>query len=904
MSNVSSHHYSQFFSTHTASGRRVLIDLASIESFTESVKAAKANGLTGNNLFEALLSHYNIDPTLLPTFYATLLEDPHFALSDIQAMPRVFPVDLLPTFLAKTGMSANDVVTLIVKGIEFYYDDYQPSLQLLSKAIELGADFPLDFPASTFAEFIEMAGISATKAATLVIQHFDLNHDRQHYSQLQCFKIALELGAAPKDVFAELPHLAFPVAKAIVQQEIYGHQQAPKILLKALEYGVTLPDALAGLGFESITDITKPLLSTTYSGSRESIQQHFDLILSMLDLGADVDMILESWPLSSYARELGIPLFEQLLVRQIPIEKLVTTVVDIKNYAIFQWLLEKAGVDISVYTNKEGTLLDALASEAASLPHFELALTYGAQPSDLSALYYLVRLYQSASIDEAARFIALFPGHYHAETAYQEARNRGASHLDIQALQCIHQVAAEWLHVLQGNSTTFNLLELNILDPNALPLPIEMYTQQSATTNPYGLSPLHLAILAGKYTLAQTMLTAGFDPWQEDSHHISPFQLLLKRAELEIEVSEGESTPEALIKDIFRQIDDKQFAALENSVATSLGGESPLDIMFESEELSHLFLGRTNDPLYMLLKNVEEDDLPQLEAGKVHIAISHDANRWSTGVWAMARVTMHEQPDVQFHLVSQQLIDLYGPTLLEQFDGIINPGGADGYPRDVEKFTNKECKHELSIEQLYQTVATHTEMLNLPYLGMCAGAQHLALYHGSTLGPLSSSGAARIDFIPGTLPYFKTLTGTQQQALLQSCDMPEISYLADTAHHYGAYPNHMGPELELGAMLDGRIAMAYSHQNGLFAATQFHPEHCAGVSSENCVQQNAWLDSFVALARMHYEHVHGEGIAPLDYYAGVQARLAQCLSAPTSLAGDFYPLELAMPTFECQATAW
>jgi anthranilate/para-aminobenzoate synthase component II len=245
---------------------------------------------------------------------------------------------------------------------------------------------------------------------------------------------------------------------------------------------------------------------------------------------------------------------------------------------------------------------------------------------------------------------------------------------------------------------------------------------------------------------------------------------------------------------------------------------------------------------------------------------------------AYGKKLTYDNPNIEFHILSKGMVEKWGDTLFAQLDGILAPGGEDSYPR-TKYFKKEDCSFELTLEQLYQILAEKAEAYHIPYLGMCAGAQHLALYHGSTLGPLNSSGPAKIDFIPGTLSHFKALNTTQKAEALTECKLPPLTVLGDTAHSFGAYPDMLGASLELGARHhDKAIAMAYTHQNGILAATQFHPENFIGQKTDNAAPQLAWIQSFLDLAEMHHAYKHQGGISPVEYYANVKQRLEECMA--------------------------
>ena len=186
---------------------------------------------------------------------------------------------------------------------------------------------------------------------------------------------------------------------------------------------------------------------------------------------------------------------------------------------------------------------------------------------------------------------------------------------------------------------------------------------------------------------------------------------------------------------------------------------------------------------------------------------------------------------MKFYLINYDVVQKAPKEFLDQFDGFINPGAGDSFPRSVEEFSNLECLHSLGLEKFYQFILKESFERDVPYLGICSGAQHLALYHKSYLMPVKgySDGEKHdIKYLEGSLSHFQAMDKDQQDEALQSCKFPNITFVGDTAHHYAAKATKLSPDLEIGAVSEDDILMSYAHTNGIRYATQFHPEHYYG----------------------------------------------------------------------------
>ena len=277
--------------------------------------------------------------------------------------------------------------------------------------------------------------------------------------------------------------------------------------------------------------------------------------------------------------------------------------------------------------------------------------------------------------------------------------------------------------------------------------------------------------------------------------------------------------------------------------------------------------------------------MPEKNLAKTNILISHGAGFWSTSIWATAGSIASNREEVDFYLVEDYVVKKAGENFIQQFDAIINPGAADSYPKFLKSFTKHDCSFALSIEQHFQNMLMQADKFNIPYLGICAGAQHLAMYYNGSLEPVNGYLASKhkITFAERGLSYFMSLTKNQQKEALQKCEFPEISFTGSTYHNFAALRDKLGINIELGAISEEGVAMAYASNNGMMYATQYHPELYYNVMDDNSIPQKSWLDNFIDLAQMHHEYRVNNAAHPMNYYARVKDRLDECITEPSCL---------------------
>ena len=282
-------------------------------------------------------------------------------------------------------------------------------------------------------------------------------------------------------------------------------------------------------------------------------------------------------------------------------------------------------------------------------------------------------------------------------------------------------------------------------------------------------------------------------------------------------------------------------------------GLTPLDLGFS---LNKNTLEYTSDSSFDLIKiaiNVESHREAGLASSVPKIGFVKASGTWSMD--ALGSLKKHFSNQVQFYLLSEEVFTEV-PHLVQQLDGIVTPGGADNYPKG-RPFTLADLNPEtmISIERLYQQAQKISSDFQMPLFGMCAGHQHIALYHGATLLEDKSryarqKGAA---VFPGTLLYDLALTTKEREQIHNTCIVPTLRFeKIHLAHSFAAiFQNFPYQELEISALSEGNVIESVS-QGWLKIGTQFHPENYLKQGGVNN-RQALLFENFINVVRQRNE---------------------------------------------------
>ena len=241
-------------------------------------------------------------------------------------------------------------------------------------------------------------------------------------------------------------------------------------------------------------------------------------------------------------------------------------------------------------------------------------------------------------------------------------------------------------------------------------------------------------------------------------------------------------------------------------------------------------------------------------------------------------------PEIHFLHVNLENMDLgIKYKAANFFSAWINPGSADSFPRNDEEFNLATWSNKsmgLELEHLYQKSLDFTSKYNIPYFGICGGAQHLALYHGASMKAVYGYADAvhNIHYENLSLSLFYTMSLEKQQDALYNCSFQDLNVQAITFNNYAVVAGKTG-DLDLGATSDEiDVAMAYAHQNGIRYGTQYHLEELYEINEE----QTNIIDSFIKQAYINFAGKHYNFFPAIDIYSQISERINECKLLPTS----------------------
>ncbi|AIL64661.1 hypothetical protein NOVO_01305 [Rickettsiales bacterium Ac37b] len=213
------------------------------------------------------------------------------------------------------------------------------------------------------------------------------------------------------------------------------------------------------------------------------------------------------------------------------------------------------------------------------------------------------------------------------------------------------------------------------------------------------------------------MIKAGFSLELPNKNSITPLHIM--------SMLNLDHVPNQLLKELSEAI----FQHIENiDTIINDNGEAIVDSFLALDgDLSKRIIEKSKSSLYAFFKENADIFSPSKNPESTYIAISHGNGFWSTGVEAWSRLVSKKYPEVKFYIVTLEMIDKGGEEFIRQFDGWINPGAGDSYPKDKKEFTKQHWEQSLDTEQIYQKVLEKTLEFKIPIMGICAGAQNLIL---------------------------------------------------------------------------------------------------------------------------------------------------------------------------------
>ncbi len=272
------------------------------------------------------------------------------------------------------------------------------------------------------------------------------------------------------------------------------------------------------------------------------------------------------------------------------------------------------------------------------------------------------------------------------------------------------------------------------------------------------------------------------------------------------------------------------------------------------------------------------------------VGITHILGEWSSNILqaALHIASLNDEMYV-LPISNEQRSDI---NFLQRFDGLINPGAGDSFPRDIEFGIEQFSMNDT--EKMYQTALEVSNKTGAPYLGICSGSQHLILNKGGKLKEVQGykGGNHKATFIEGTFSHFSALSQIEQENTLKNCEFAKISLKIDTAHRYAGVKDQLAG-VKLGAVSEEGVVQSTASVTGQLGI-QFHPENFYNDNYRSTLLINNFFERINEYAKlMSYAQKHGLPVekAQVNFqqaYQMLNHKLEECVSHPQSQA-DFYP---------------
>jgi anthranilate/para-aminobenzoate synthase component II len=433
----------------------------------------------------------------------------------------------------------------------------------------------------------------------------------------------------------------------------------------------------------------------------------------------------------------------------------------------------------------------------------------------------------------------------------------GASQTKIQLVKKILKFADEF------NEGKLSDSELKIIENNQITL---NKINPDTFKNSLNFDILFLALSTQNYRLAKELIEAGYKFYEDNEFGVNKISL----------ITLGNIANEEKFLEIVKIAHEKEIFSLKQPISGT--NDYPLDLIINNYlDPDSYFIDLAGGTLYKF-KKPENVKIESINTDRISIAISHGNSFWSTGIFSATHFLQKQNPDIDFYLVTPQVIDQLGIDVFSTFDGWINPGAGDSYPKDKKEFSKADWKPEIDTEYIYQNVLGNATIYGLPTLGMCAGAQNLVLHHGGYIKPITgySYGQHDITLQKNSPLSYLTLNHEEREEFHKIGHMPTIKFKGDTAHHFVAVNSKLPVGFSLGAVSEHNEAMGYCDASGIHCATQFHPENKANAlnAQTNMMdRQIQLLNGFIELARMNHNCKNDNGICPTEFMANVNADL-------------------------------
>jgi gamma-glutamyl-gamma-aminobutyrate hydrolase PuuD len=278
----------------------------------------------------------------------------------------------------------------------------------------------------------------------------------------------------------------------------------------------------------------------------------------------------------------------------------------------------------------------------------------------------------------------------------------------------------------------------------------------------------------------------------------------------------------------------------------------------EDPMLREWSLMRTDDPTYTLCRSVREKEVSlasRIPEGQKAIGIVRHNGLVLGALEVHTRKLHKKNPDLFFYIIEPEMLE-QEPELMERFCGFILPGSPEGHSMKYEEAVKGGVMKAPRVKA-YLQVLDHAAKHRLPVLGICGGNQFMGLWHkGDGTTPADQTDKAEsVVFEPGNLLYWMMLTDEEKDAVIERCEMPEISFPVTRMHHNAIDANNPGEGLTIAAK--SRLGTVLSVTDNVRAlGVQFHPEMVAYSMNENeeaDLRHAQIFENFVQMSARAYE---------------------------------------------------
>jgi len=290
---------------------------------------------------------------------------------------------------------------------------------------------------------------------------------------------------------------------------------------------------------------------------------------------------------------------------------------------------------------------------------------------------------------------------------------------------------------------------------------------------------------------------------------------------------------------------------------------------------------------------------PELENSML-VGVSNERDRWSPNVLTYLEDNLKNDKDAFLMFISKEISA--DESILSRLSGFINPGAGDSYPRNNQEFTFSDMDEAkwVDTEIIYQRIINIALKYDIPYLGICAGAQTLVLKQKGTLERVKYHDSRNVDIKvkAGTVPHFMGLMPEEKVTALKDCLLEDYTIKdAWVAHSYAAVEGKLGKDIILAGKSEFDVPEAYSLGVNKIGV-QFHPEDEYGYGLDRSNRQQELIQTFFAFIEGRHKVIQSakaQGLPEpkvLKIYGAMNdallERLQECMAGNTTSEVHFW----------------